>query len=87
MASADHSPDPVYCYNLDHSKTPGNLKVRWKIRVATGAEAERLDIIQQNAIIALLTWADTHSRFADRQQVTSSEIPQSNSSESIPAHI
>ena len=50
----------VYSCNLDHAKTPGGLKVRWKIRIATGAEAARLDELQQRAIIDLLTWANKH---------------------------
>jgi hypothetical protein len=48
----------VYSYNLDHTATPGALKVRWKVRIAAGAEAARLDELQQQAIISLLTWAD-----------------------------
>jgi hypothetical protein len=47
----------IYSYNLDDSKTPGGLKVRWKIRVATGPEAERWDARQADAIKELLTWA------------------------------
>jgi hypothetical protein len=29
----------IYTYNLDDTKTPGGLKVRWKIRVVTGPAA------------------------------------------------
>ena len=47
----------IYSYNLDDSKTPGGLKVRWKIRVATGTEADRWDARQADAIKELLTWA------------------------------
>jgi hypothetical protein len=47
----------IYSYNLDDSKTPGGLKVRWKIRVATGPEAGRWDARQADAIKELLTWA------------------------------
>ena len=52
----------VYAYNLDPATTPGGLKVRWRVRIATGAEAERLDIIQQDAILSLLTWADKNKK-------------------------
>jgi hypothetical protein len=46
----------IYSYNLDDGKTPGGLKVRWKIRVATGTEAARWDARQADAIKELLTW-------------------------------
>jgi hypothetical protein len=29
----------IFSYNLDDSKTPGAMKVRWKVRVVTGPEA------------------------------------------------
>jgi hypothetical protein len=47
----------IYSYNLDDRKTPGGLKVRWKVRVATGPEAERWDARLADAIKELLTWA------------------------------
>ena len=50
----------IYSYNLDDSKTPGGLKVRWKIRVATGTEGARWDARQADAIKELLTWASQH---------------------------
>jgi hypothetical protein len=50
----------IYSYNLDDRKTPGGLKVRWKIRVATGPEAGRWDARQADAIKELLTWASQH---------------------------
>ena len=52
----------IYSYNLDDGKTPGGLKVRWKIRVATGTEADRWDARQADAIKELLTWASQHYR-------------------------
>jgi hypothetical protein len=52
----------IYSYNLDDSKTPGGLKVRWKIRVATGPEAGRWDARQADAIKELLTWASQQHR-------------------------
>ena len=50
----------VEVYNLDHTKTPGGMKVRWRVRTATGKEAERLEQQQNQAIIRLLTWADQY---------------------------
>ena len=47
----------IYSYNLDDGKTPGGLKVRWKVRVATGPEAGRWDARLVDAIKELLTWA------------------------------
>jgi hypothetical protein len=52
----------IYSYNLDDRKTPGGLKVRWKIRVATGPEAGRWDARQADAIKELLTWATQRRR-------------------------
>jgi hypothetical protein len=47
----------IFAYNLDDRKTPGGLKVRWKIRVVTGPEATRIDARQADAIRELLAWA------------------------------
>jgi hypothetical protein len=47
----------VFAYNLDYKKTPGGLKVRWKIRVVTGPEAARAEARQAEAIRELLAWA------------------------------
>jgi hypothetical protein len=47
----------VFAYNLDEKKTPGGLKVRWKIRVVTGPEAARAEARQAEAIRELLQWA------------------------------
>jgi hypothetical protein len=52
----------IYSYNLDDRQTPGGLKVRWKIRVATGPEADRWDARQADAIKELLTWASQQHR-------------------------
>ena len=51
-------PAEAEIYSLDHTKTPGGVKVRWRVRTATGKEAERLEKQQNQAIINLLTWAD-----------------------------
>jgi hypothetical protein len=46
-----------YSYNMDESKTPGRLKVRWKVRVITGPAAAQYDARQNAAIRELLQWA------------------------------
>jgi hypothetical protein len=52
----------IFSYNLDDRKTSGGLKVRWKIRVATGPEATRWDTRQTEAIRELLRWASQRQR-------------------------
>jgi hypothetical protein len=44
-------------YNLSEGERPGGLKVRFKIRIATGAEARELDARQAETIRRLLQWA------------------------------
>ena len=62
---AGNSPDTIpsgtiYSYNVDDSKTPGGIKVRWKVRVVTGPQAARYDARQAEAIREALTWAVRH---------------------------
>jgi hypothetical protein len=62
---ASNSPETIpestiYAYNLDDTKTPGGLKVRWKVRVVTGPAAARYDARQNQAIRELLQWASRH---------------------------
>jgi hypothetical protein len=47
----------IYTYNMDDSKTPGGLKVRWKVRVITGPATVQYDARQNTAIRELLQWA------------------------------
>jgi hypothetical protein len=54
-------------YNLDEETTPGGMKVRWKIRIARGKEAERVAARQAEAIRELLTWA-THRQQQDQDR-------------------
>jgi len=54
--------EAVYSYNIGEGERPGGLKVRWTVRVATGAEAARLDARQANAIRELLLWALQHCK-------------------------
>jgi hypothetical protein len=58
----------IFSYNLDDNKTPGGLKVRWKIRVATGTEGARWDARQAEAIKELLQWAHRHQHSPHRPQ-------------------
>ena len=54
-------PDSDYLsYYRDDTEKAGGLKVKWKIRVATGPEAARLDARQAQAIRELLIWATQH---------------------------
>ena len=52
----------IFAYNLDDRKTPGGLKVRWKIRVVSGPEAARYDARQAQAIMEALRWTHRHQR-------------------------
>jgi len=58
---ADIPKGTVYAYNLDNTKTPGGIKVRYKIRVITGPEAARYDTRQADAILELLRWTHRHA--------------------------
>jgi hypothetical protein len=50
----------IFSYNLDDTKTPGGMKVRWKVRVANGPEAARWDARQAEAIREALEWVYRH---------------------------
>ena len=52
----------IYSYNLDDSKSPGGIKVRWKIRVIDGPAAARWDARQAEAILEALRWTARHQR-------------------------
>jgi hypothetical protein len=59
--STESIPESTICsYNMDDSKTPGGLKVRWKIRVVSGPAAARYDARLNQAITELLQWASQH---------------------------
>jgi hypothetical protein len=47
----------IFSYYRDDTEGTGGMKVKWTVRVAEGAEAERLDARQTHAIRELLTWA------------------------------
>jgi hypothetical protein len=47
----------IIAYNLREGERPDGLKVRFKIKIATGAEARELDARQAETIWRLLRWA------------------------------
>jgi hypothetical protein len=53
-------------YNLSEGERPDGLKVRFKIKIATGAEARELDARQAEAIRRLLQWAQQNQHFPGR---------------------
>ena len=50
----------ILAYNLDEKNNAGGMKVRWKVRVATGPEAQRLEARQAEAIREALVWLRKH---------------------------
>jgi hypothetical protein len=46
----------IFAYNLDQENNAGGMRVRWKIRVANGPEAQRWEARQAEAIREALTW-------------------------------
>jgi hypothetical protein len=44
-------------YNLNEDERPDGLKVRFKVKIATGKQAAALDARQAEAIRGLLLWA------------------------------
>jgi hypothetical protein len=47
----------VISYNINEAERPGGMKVRFKIKIATGKQAAALDARQAEAIRGLLLWA------------------------------
>ena len=56
-ASSVASFERMIGYNLSEAERPGGLKVRFKVKVATGRQAAVLDERQAEAIRGLLLWA------------------------------
>jgi hypothetical protein len=56
----------IVAYNLREGERPGGLKVRFKIKIATGAEARELDARQAEAIRRLLQWAQQNQHCPDQ---------------------
>ena len=50
----------VISYNLSEGKRPGGIKVRYKIRIATGKRAREIDARQARVIMEVLQWSRQH---------------------------
>ena len=46
----------VISYNVAEGDRPGGIKVRFKIRIATGKRAREIDARQARAILEVLQW-------------------------------
>ena len=46
----------VISYNLPKQERPGGIKVRYKIRIATGDRAREIDARQAKVIMEILQW-------------------------------
>jgi len=46
----------VISYNLSEDQRPGGIKVRFKIRIATGKRAKHIDARQAKVIMEVLQW-------------------------------
>ena len=55
--SKNTSFEQMISYNLNEDERPGGLKVRFKVKIATGKQAAALDARQAEAIRRLLLWA------------------------------
>jgi len=52
----------VISYNLREGERPGGIKVRYKIRIATGKRAAEIDARQAAVIMEVLQWQRQHPR-------------------------
>lgn len=50
----------VISYNLSEGERPGGIKVRYKIRIATGKRAKEIDARQARVIMEVLQWSRQH---------------------------
>jgi len=50
----------VISYNIPEGERPGGIKVRYKIRVATGKRGRQLDARQAKVIMEVLQWLSQH---------------------------
>jgi hypothetical protein len=50
----------VISYNLSDEERPDGIKVRYKIRIATGKRARELDARQAKVIMEVLQWLSQH---------------------------
>jgi hypothetical protein len=54
----------VVSYNLNEEQRPGGIKVRYKIRIATGKRAAEIDARQAQVIMEVLQWSRQHTPLA-----------------------
>jgi hypothetical protein len=50
----------VIGYNVSEDHRPGGIKVRFKIRIATGKRAKQIDARQAKVIMEVLQWQRQH---------------------------
>ena len=50
----------VISYNLSEGERPDGIKVRYKLRVATGKRAREIDARQAAVIMEVLQWLSQH---------------------------
>jgi hypothetical protein len=50
----------VISYNVPEGDRPGGIKVRFKIRIATGKRATEIDARQARLIMEVLQWSRQH---------------------------
>ena len=50
----------VISYNVAEGERPGGLRVRFKIRIATGKRAQLIDARQAEVIMEVLQWQRQH---------------------------
>ena len=51
----------VISYNMAEWERPGGIKVRFKIRIATGKRAREIDARQAKVIMEVLQWQRQHT--------------------------
>ncbi|HET9975414.1 MAG TPA: hypothetical protein VFQ68_44785 [Streptosporangiaceae bacterium] len=52
----------VISYNASEGERPGGIKVRFKIRIATGKRAQIIDARQAKIIMEVLRWQHQHNQ-------------------------
>jgi hypothetical protein len=57
----------IISYNFSEGERPGGMKVRAKIKIVTGRQADALNARQAEAIRELLIWARQHRQQRERQ--------------------
>ena len=50
----------VISYNVPEGERPGGIRVRFKIRIATGKRAQLIDARQADIIMEVLEWQRQH---------------------------